>query len=151
VATTDFEVTVSDSAIGPVALALVGASQNGVLLGAGMTDATGTAIFPIEAPSAGSDMTVRVTAHNHLPTDATVIVAAGIDGVVTLDRSVYRCDSTVAIDVFDEDLAGHGTQSVTLSAQPSGGSTTVILSEVGVRSSASPEPPCSQRSGGGAR
>ncbi|HOC41783.1 MAG TPA: C25 family cysteine peptidase [Thermoanaerobaculales bacterium] len=127
----DFEVTVSDGAIGPVPLALVGVSQDGVLLGAGMTDATGTAIFPIEAPTAGSDMTVRVTAHNHLPTDATVIVAAGSDGVVTLDRSIYRCDSTVGIDVFDEDLAGHGTQSVTLSAQPSGGSTTVILSEVG--------------------
>ena len=130
-ASTDFEVTVSDSVIGPVPLALVGVSQDGVLLGAGLTDATGTAIFPIEAPGAGSDVTVRVTAHNHLPTDATVIVAAGSDGVVTLDRSVYRCDSTVGIDVFDEDIAGHGTQSVTLSAQPSGGSTTVILTEVG--------------------
>ncbi len=80
VASTDFEVTVSDSVIGPVPLALVGVSQNGVLLGAGMTDATGTAVFPIEAPTAGSDVTVRVTAHNHLPTDVSVIVAAGSDG-----------------------------------------------------------------------
>jgi hypothetical protein len=126
----DFEVTVSDSAIGPVPLALVGVSQNGVLLGAGMTDPTGTAVFPIAAPAAGTDVVVRVTAHNHLPTDAAVIVAAGSDGVVTLDRSLYRCDSAVAIDVYDDDLAGHGSQSVTLSAAPSGGSTTVMLTEI---------------------
>ena len=130
-ASTDFEVAVSDTVVGPVPLALVGVSQNGVLLGAGLTDATGTATFPIEAPTAGTDVTVRVTAHNHLPTDANVIVAAGSDGVIVLDRSLYRCDSTVGIDVYDQDLAGHGTQSVTLSAQPSGGSTTVILTEVG--------------------
>ncbi|PWB75244.1 MAG: hypothetical protein C3F15_06595 [Holophagae bacterium] len=127
---TDFEVSVSDSVIGPVPLALIGVSQGGVLLGAGMTDATGTAIFPIDAPTAGSDATVRVTAHNHLPTDVNVIVAAGSDGVIVLDRSLYRCDSTVTIDVYDEDLAGQGTQSVTLSASPSGGSTTVTLYEI---------------------
>jgi hypothetical protein len=51
--------------------------------------------------------------------------------VITLDRSLYRCGSTVGIDVYDQDLAGHGTQSVTLAAQPSGGSTTVVLTEVG--------------------
>jgi hypothetical protein len=73
---------------------------------------------------------VRVTAHNHLPTDATVTVAAGADGVVTLDRTLYRCDSVVAIDVFDDDLAGEPTVGVTLSAAPSGGSTTVNLTEV---------------------
>ncbi len=81
-----FTVTVSDGAIGPVPLAMVGVTQNGVLLGAGLTDATGTAVFPIDAPSPGSDLLVRVTAHNHLPTDATTMVAAGSDGVVVLDR-----------------------------------------------------------------
>ena len=56
--------------------------RNGALLGAGLTDATGTASFPIDAPSPGSDLLVRVTAHNHLPTDATTMVAAGSDGVI---------------------------------------------------------------------
>jgi hypothetical protein len=126
----DFEVVVTDAEVGPVPVAMVGVSQNGVLLGAGFTDDTGTAVFPIEAPEAGSDVIVRVTAHNHLPTDATVTVAAGADGVVTLDRTIYRCDSVVAIDVFDDDLAGEPTVGVTLSAAPSGGSATVYLSEV---------------------
>ncbi len=129
-ATDDFEVTVTDPEIGPVPLAMVGVSQDGVLLGAGMTDDTGTASFHIDAPVAGSDMVVRVTAHNHLPTDAMVTVAAGSDGVVVLGGSLYRCDSTVSIDVFDDDLGGQGTVAVTLSAQPSGTSTPVILSEI---------------------
>ncbi len=131
VATDDFEVVVTDAAMGPVPVAMVGVSQNGVLLGAGMTDDTGTATFHVDAPAAGSDLLVRVTAHNHLPTDEAVVVAAGSDGVVVLDRSVYRCDSIVQIDVFDDDLGGQGTISVVLSAQPSGDSTSVLLTEVG--------------------
>ena len=123
-----FTVTVGDSQ-GPVGGALVAVSQGGSLLGAGYSDGTGTAVFHIDAPQAGDDMLVRVTAHNHLPTDASVIVGAGSDGVVVLDRTIYRCDSVVAINVFDEDLAGLGTIGVTLAASPSGGSTTVTLSE----------------------
>jgi hypothetical protein len=126
-----FTVTVSDGAIGPVALAMVGVTQNGTLLGAGLTDATGTAAFPIDAPSPGSNLLVRVTAHNHLPTDATTMVAAGSDGVVVFDRTVYRCDSSVAIDVFDEDLDGDPPFDVFLSS-PSGGSVPVEVSSVGV-------------------
>ncbi len=129
-ASDDFEVTVTDAAIGPVPLAMVGVSQDGVLLGAGMTDDTGTASFHIDAPVAGSDMVVRVTAHNHLPTDAMVTVAAGSDGVVVLGGSLYRCDSSVIIDVFDDDLGGQGTIAVTLAALPSGGSTSVALAEI---------------------
>ena len=127
-----FTVTVSDGAIGPVPLAMVGVTQNGVLLGAGLTDATGTAIFPIDAPGPGSDLLVRVTAHNHLPTDAATLVAAGSDGVVTLDGTIYSCDSTVAFDVFDEDLDGEPPFNVTLSASPSGGSIQVPVTSVGV-------------------
>lgn len=126
-----FTVSVSDGAVGPVQVAMVGVTQNGVLLGAGLTDATGTAEFPIDAPSPGSDLLVRVTAHNHLPTDATTVVAAGSDGVVVLDGTIYRCDSTVTIDVFDEDLEGLPPFNVTLSS-PSGGSVPVEVSSVGV-------------------
>lgn len=126
-----FTVTVSDGAVGPVPLAMVGVTQDGVLLGAGLTDATGTAVFPIDAPSPGSDLLVRVTAHNHLPTDADTMVAAGSDGVVVLDGTVYRCDTTVTIDVFDEDLNGAPPFNVTLSASPSGGSIQVPVSSVG--------------------
>jgi hypothetical protein len=130
----DITVSVSDSARGPVAGALVAASQeiagNVVLLGAGYTDGTGTATFHIDAPTAGQDLLVRVTAHNHLPADQTVVVAAGSDGVVLLDAEVYRCDGMVGIQLFDDDLAGQGTQDVTLSASPSGGSVTVTLTEV---------------------
>jgi hypothetical protein len=50
--------------------------------------------------------------------------------VVTLDRSLYRCDSTVTVDLYDDDLAGHGSQAVTLSAAPSGGSVGLTLTEV---------------------
>ena len=125
-----FTVAVSDIA-GPVPVAMVGVTQDGVLLGAGLTDATGTATFPIDAPSPGSDLLVRVTAHNHLPTDADTMVAAGSDGVVVLDGTVYRCDSTVTVDVFDDDLSGALPFNVTLSASPSGGSIQVPVSSVG--------------------
>jgi hypothetical protein len=127
----DFTVTVSDGAIGPVPLAMVGVTQDGTLLGAGLTDGTGAATFPIDAPSPGSDLLVRVTAHNHLPTDATTMVAAGSDGVVVLDGTIYRCDSTVTINVFDDDLDGQPPFNVTLSASPSGGSAQVLVSSVG--------------------
>jgi len=126
-----FTVTVSDGAIGPVPLAMVAVTQDGNLLGAGLTGATGVAEFPIDAPLPGSDLLVRVTAHNHLPTDATTMVAAGSDGVVVLDGIAYRCDSTVTIDVFDEDLDGLPPFNVTLST-PSGGSVPVQVSSVGV-------------------
>ena len=109
-----FTVTVSDTAV------------------AGFTDATGTATFPIDAPAPGSDLLVRVTAHNHLPTDAATMVAAGSDGVVVLDGTLYRCDSTVTINVFDDDLLGSPPFNVTLSASPSGGSIPVQVSSVGV-------------------
>jgi Peptidase family C25/Propeptide_C25/Reelin subrepeat B/Immune inhibitor A-like, MAM domain len=124
-----FSVTVSDGA--PVPVAMVGVSQNGILLGAGLTDATGVANFPIDAPAAGSDLLVRVTAHNHLPTDAATMVAAGSDGVVVLDRTIYRCDSGVVIDVFDDDLDGEPPFDVTLSASPSGHSIPVQVSDLG--------------------
>ena len=126
-----FSVTVNDGAIGPVPLAMVGVTQDGVLLGAGLTDPAGVANFPIDAPSPGSDLLVRVTAHNHLPTDTTTMVAAGSDGVVVLDRTIYRCDSAVAIDVFDEDLDGDPPFNVFLSS-PSGGSVPVQVSSIGV-------------------
>jgi len=127
-----FTVTVTDGAIGAVELAMVGVTQDGTLLGAGLTDDTGIASFPIDAPSPGLDLLVRVTAHNHLPTDATTMVAAGSDGVVVLDGTIYRCDSLVTIDVFDEDLDGEPPFNVILSASPSGGSVPVQVSSVGV-------------------
>lgn len=125
-----FTVTVADGAVGPVPLAMVGVTQDGTLLGAGMTDAAGTAVFPIDAPVPGNDLLVRVTAHNHLPTDTTTMVAAGSDGVVVLDSTIYRCDSLVTIDVFDEDLDGGPPFDVTLSAS-SGGSVPVQVADLG--------------------
>ena len=101
VATDAFTVTVTDSSSAAVRGALVGVSQDGQLLGAGFTDGTGTAVFHIDAPSAGMPVLVRVTAHNHLPTDETVMVGAEDDGVVALDAVVYTCSGTVGIDVFD--------------------------------------------------
>jgi hypothetical protein len=130
-ATDTFTVTLSDTVNGPVVGGLVAASQSGTLLGAGYSDASGTAVFHIDAPQAGTAMLVRVTAHNHIPADTDVIVGAGSDGVVVLDRNLYRCDSSVGISVFDDDLAGAGNITVTLAASPSGGSTTVQLAEQG--------------------
>ncbi len=100
-ATDTFTVTVTDSSAAGVPGALVGASQGGVLLGAGYTDGTGTAVFHIDAPSPGTPMLVRVTAHNHLPTDESVMTGAEADGAVTLNASVYPCGATAVIDVFD--------------------------------------------------
>ena len=57
---------------------------------------------------------------------------AGSDGVVVLDGTIYRCDSTVTINVFDDDLSGAPPFDVTLSASPSGGSIPVQVSSVGV-------------------
>lgn len=101
----DFQVVVTDPGRGAVAGALVGVSQAGVLLGAGFSDVTGTASFHVDAPSEGAPLLVRVTAHNHYPTDAETMVAAGSEGVVALDGALYRCDSLVGIDVFDENAA----------------------------------------------
>jgi gingipain K len=130
VATATFAVTVTDAAVGGVPGALVGVTQGGVLLGAGFTDATGSASFHIDAPAPGSDLQVRVTAHNHLPTDASVVVAAGSDGLVIFDAAVYSCSSTVQIQVFDADLDTDPTVPVTVSAVPFGGTITVDLVRV---------------------
>ena len=125
-----FSVTVTDTT-GPVPLAMVAVSQDGVLLGAGLTNDAGAAVFPIDAPAPGSDLLVRVTAHNHLPTDAATLVAAGSDGVVVLDRDIYRCDAPVVVNVFDEDLDNDPPFNVTLSAAPSGGSVPVLVADLG--------------------
>lgn len=105
-ATDSFTVDVDYAGGGVFAGALVAASQDGVLLGAGYTDATGTAVFHIDAPDPGSAMLVRVTGHNALPTDASVMVGAEADGIVTLDGTIYPCSSTVTIDVFDSNHDG---------------------------------------------
>ncbi len=128
----DFVVSVTDVAVGPVQLAMVGVTQDGSLLGAGITDATGTAVFPVARPSPYSDLSVRVTAHNHLPTDATTPVVVVPDALVLLDDELYHCGSQVAIDVFDSDLDGLPPFNVTLSASPSGGSIPVQVSSVGI-------------------
>ncbi len=127
-ATDTFTVSVTDASAGAVGGALVGASQEGILLGAGFTDGTGTAIFHIDAPAAGAPMLVRVTAHNHLPTDESVMVGAEADGVVILNSTVYPCSANAAIDVFDANASGPFT--VTL--QTSGAnSIAVSMTEVG--------------------
>ena len=127
-ATDSFTVVVTDASAGAVPGALVGASQGGVLLGAGYTDGTGTAVFHIDAPSPGSPMLVRVTAHNHLPTDESVMTGAEADGVVTLNASLYPCTATSVIDVFDANETG--PFSVTLQTGP-GNSIGVTMTEVG--------------------
>jgi hypothetical protein len=127
-ASDNFTVTVTDASSSGVVGALVAASQNGVLLGAGYTDGTGTAVFHIDAPAAGSPMLVRVTAHNHLPTDASVMVGAEADGTVSLNASVYPCSATAVIDVFDANATG--PFSVTLRTSLAN-STSVTMTDVG--------------------
>lgn len=128
VATENFTVTVTDASSAGVDAALVAASQDGTLLGAGYTDASGTAVFHIDAPSAGSPLLVRVTAHNHVPTDASTMVGAEADGVVSLDASVYTCSSVVTIDVFDSNAAA----GFSVDLGPVGGSSiAVAMVEVG--------------------
>ena len=127
-ATDAFTVAVTDASAAPVSGALVAASQGGVLLGAGYTDGTGTAVFHIDAPAPGSPMLVRVTAHNYLPTDESVMTGAEADGVVTLNATIYPCAATAVIDVFDANATGPFL--VTLRTAP-GNSTSVTMTEVG--------------------
>ncbi len=127
-ATDTFTVTVTDPSAAAVPGALVAASQDGVLLGAGYTDGSGTAIFHIDAPAAGTPLLVRVTGHNRLPTDESVMVGAEADGVVTLNASVYPCSATAVIDVFDANATGPFL--VTLQTAP-GNLTMVTMTEVG--------------------
>ncbi len=128
VATDSFTVTVTNASAAAVAGALVAASQDGSLLGAGYTDGTGVAVFHIDAPAAGSSLLVRVTAHNHLPTDESVMVGAEADGVVTLNASIYPCSATAVIDVFDANATG--PFAVTLQTSP-GNSFSVTMADVG--------------------
>ncbi len=127
-ATDTFTVTVTDASSGAVPGALVAASQDGVLLGAGYSDGTGTAIFHIDAPAAGTPLLVRVTGHNYLPTDEIVMVGAEADGVLTLNASIYPCSASAVIDVFDANATG--PFSVTLQTAP-GNSTLVTMTDVG--------------------
>ncbi|MEN8165387.1 MAG: C25 family cysteine peptidase, partial [Acidobacteriota bacterium] len=106
IAIDNFTVTVVDASAGAVPGALVAASQDGTLLGAGYTDGTGTAIFHIDAPAAGTPVLVRVTGHNLLPTDESVMVGADADGVVTLNAMLYPCSAVAVIDVFDANASG---------------------------------------------
>ncbi len=96
-----FTVSVDDGA-GAVAAALVGVTQDGNLLGAGYTDASGQATFAITAPSAGSALLVRVTAHNHLPTDASTSVGSAcvnnpsaVD--VTPNGPITQCEGSAQV------------------------------------------------------
>lgn len=127
-ATDTFTVGVTDSSAAAIAGALVGVSQEGVLLGAAYTDGTGTAIFHIDAPAAGTPALVRVTGHNLLPTDEEVMVGAEADGVVTLNAAIYPCSAPAVIDVFDSNATG--PFSVTLQTAP-GNSTLVVMTDAG--------------------
>jgi hypothetical protein len=110
----------------PVPGALVGISQDGTLLGAGLGDIIGVADIALAAPAAGT-LLVRVTAHNHLPADASIQVGSPSVGVILLYGAISHCTGSVGIEVIDADLPATGAITVAVEARPSGSSTSLVL------------------------
>ncbi|HPQ39887.1 MAG TPA: C25 family cysteine peptidase, partial [bacterium] len=115
--------------------ALVGISQDGVLLGRGAAMG-GMAEIPLETPvQAGVDVTVVVTGYNLMPLETNVLSTAPDCGIVEFDDPVLNCDGTFTIRVMDFDLNLNPAQIDTMNAtvfsdsNPSGIS--VVCTEIG--------------------
>ncbi len=92
------------------------------------TDATGSATFTDLVTSETGDYDLVVTAPNTIPYQGTFMSMVGSVGYIDLDDTIYSCSDEIDIAVYDLDLAGIGSQGVTVSS--SGGDTeTVILAE----------------------
>ncbi|MCP4642350.1 MAG: hypothetical protein GY851_18030 [bacterium] len=76
------------------------------------------------------DYHITVSGKAMKPYLGTIVASLGSDGFVDMDRSVYGTSDTVSVDVGDADLAGNGTQSVTI-ASSGGDSETLSLAEDG--------------------
>ena len=83
--------------------ALVAITMNGDLLGAAYTNETGTASVHIVPPEPGMAL-ITVTGHNlKMETKDLMIMAAGC-GAMSLDKTMYNCDETITIRLWDSDL-----------------------------------------------
>jgi hypothetical protein len=132
-----FDVTVSNSLDALIEGALVGVSQNSVLLDGGYTNSSGVASLNITSIPTGDDCDVVVTYHNHHPWAGTVPVSGtgvgdgGIASVLSLGRMIPNPVSVSAqisytlpvagdarLQVFD--LSGRMVSTVTEGEQPAG-------------------------------
>lgn len=98
----DFSVTVTASGSARAGV-LVGISMNGTLLGASYTNSSGLATIHFTPPTIGT-ATVTVTGHNLIPATASVLIANSGCGVLSLDDTVYNCNDTITLTLYDNDL-----------------------------------------------
>ncbi|HEO70337.1 MAG TPA: hypothetical protein ENN80_03675, partial [Candidatus Hydrogenedentes bacterium] len=110
--------------------ALVALTRDGVLLGAAVS-LSGVAVVPIAAPVYAGEILVTVTRHNFLPYEEFVTVAAGSQGVVSIQQALCPCEATLHVALADSDLADAGLQSVVLTSD-GGDAETLVLAETGL-------------------
>ncbi len=83
--------------------ALVAIRMNGQLLGAAYTDGNGDANVHIVPPEPGFG-TILVSGHNLIPEEKPLMIMAAGCGAVALDRTMYNCDQTILMRLWDSDL-----------------------------------------------
>ncbi len=98
----DYEVNVSYNS-SPIEGALVCIYKSGEAYEVGTTDSLGNVTLPALLTSGGT-MMLTVTYHNALPYMADILVEAAGCGAMLLDRSLYNCDQTIMVRVWDSDL-----------------------------------------------
>ncbi len=103
-------------------------SEDGVI-GVGIS-ASGVAQIPIAEPISATELQLVVTAQNHRPYIASIIVAPEIDGVLSLDETAYTCTDTIQFTLIDADLAGAQSNEITVSC---GADTETVVLEEGDR------------------
>ncbi|MBN1354996.1 hypothetical protein JXA40_01885 [bacterium] len=84
--------------------ARVAVTQDGNLLGVGIS-ATGQVVIDLDPPvQGGLPVTVVVTGYNIDPLETDILTGAPSCGIILLDRAGYNCDSDVHVTVMDSDL-----------------------------------------------
>ncbi len=128
----DFEVNVMIGSM-PVQGAIVAVNMNGIMIGAGYTDASGLAIVHI-TPTEPGEAVIVVTGHNLIPTQKPLMIMAAGCGMAVLNRGLYNCNDTILIRLWDSDLNTHpgslDTAMVHISSESEITPETVTLTEV---------------------
>jgi len=129
----EFEVTVT-SAGSPLQNALVCIYKAGECYEVGYTDTLGHCILPTTVLSGGT-MLLTITHHNFLPYMFDLPVEAAGCGAILLDHTVYNCEQTILVGVWDSDLnMNPGVPEVAyadLSSTSEPGPETIVLTETG--------------------
>lgn len=99
----EFSVAVSNDSGTPLENAQVCIQKDGECYEAGYTDSLGRLSLPTLVTSGGT-LALTITAHNFIPYTADVSVEAAGCGALLLDSTLYNCDQSVLVRVWDSDL-----------------------------------------------